>query len=171
MLVLLSAERVLKQHVVPPLYDTQSTTGRDRTQPSCVSGHEQAAEVEADLHRRFASLDVRILKRAVDVHKLSHEVQDIDVERMVDIYASAEEDADRAYLQTCGCGEGKLSLFDSLEVVVPTYVFAKDIDSFEKARVIFLRAAARIEAAKKYFVLDGNCLALQCLEVMWCDVM
>jgi hypothetical protein len=30
-----------------------------------------------------------------------------------------------------------------------------DIDTFEKARTVFIRSTARIEAAKKHFILDG----------------
>eukprot|EP01035_Chromulina_nebulosa_P061770 gene61770-84483_t len=50
---------------------------------------------------------------------------------------------------------GEVEFFAGIPVTPILLLSVREVDTFEKARSIFLRAAARIEAAKKYYVLDG----------------
>ena len=59
-----------------------------------------------------------------------------------------------------GKDSSEVEFFAGLPVSQLQLLGPKDVDNFEKARVVFLRAAARIEAAKKYYVLDGTGLKI-----------
>lgn len=162
--ILASAEKVLKENVIKVLYermDLELAKPTDSTlppmpptdkKPNFVSGNLNAAEIEADLHRRWASMDVRILKRAVE-----HKSQLAMAEEMgIDLSKLEEDDnTDQNRLAALPKVDDKVCFFSNLPIAVPTLVNSKDIVTFDNARLVFLRAASRIENAKKYFVLDG----------------
>jgi len=50
----------------------------------------------------------------------------------------------------------EVEFFTGIPVTPISLLSSNDIDSFEKARTVFLRAATRIEVAKKHYVLDGT---------------
>lgn len=94
-------------------------------------------EMEADLCRRWARLDASALKIAYDVA-----VGNIDPI----VSSNDEESKDR-----------NGPCFNNLPVPprVITVNYPRELTTFDAARAVFLRAAAKIESAKKYFLLDG----------------
>eukprot|EP00605_Chrysophyceae_sp_TOSAG23-4_P001540 GSChrysophyteH1.ASY1.ANO1.1688.1 assembled CDS len=89
-----------------------------------------ATEVHADLNRRIAHLDVLVLKRAFE-RQLFKE----------------------------SCAESALDFeepfFAGLSVPAIPYLCAGDIETFEHARAVFLRASVRLDASKKFYLLEG----------------
>jgi hypothetical protein len=48
-----------------------------------------------------------------------------------------------------------VSFFENLPIAPITLLNSRDIETFENARIVFLRAVTHLEAAKKYYILDG----------------
>lgn len=178
-LALASAEKILKEKVIRTLYndfdrvkdETSSTevasasTGEEKAdgetmatkplphqRPNFVQGNLNAAEVEADLHRRWASLDVWTLQRAAERKKehmmaaeLGIDALQIEAQEKLSATTASSSDVDT------------VELFSGLPVAKSTssLLNIQDISTFENARSVFLRGVSRIEAAKKYYVLDG----------------
>jgi hypothetical protein len=172
---LLSAEKVLKEKVIQTLFneldkqqqaDDGSSSTADATakgpqkhqKPNFVMGNLNAAEIEADLHRRWAIFDVQILRRAADRYKeleaaKSLDIDEAEVNRPYEILPEEAELLSRLGY-TKGCTT--LEFFKGLLIQLLPFTDVMEVVDFEKARTVFLRSAARIDAAKKYYVLDGK---------------
>lgn len=172
---LLSAEKVLKEKVIQTLFseldkqqqaDDGSSSTADATakgpqkhqKPNFVMGNLNAAEIEADLHRRWAIFDVQILRRAADRYKeleaaKSLDIDEAEVNRPYEILPEEAELLSRLGY-TKGCTT--LEFFKGLLIQLLPFTDVMEVVDFEKARTVFLRSAARIDAAKKYYVLDGH---------------
>lgn len=210
-LALSSAEWVLKKYAIPRILaadpaETSTIKMMDNGNLNYVSGAINAAEIEADLNRRWALLDVSVLKRAFERAKsvenavgLGLKIEDILAEledeegpadpedfdtvahinlRAVDakksddapiatVFSKAEStaesgdaDATAANTATTTTASAEVQFFTGIPVKPPTFLNRGDIKNFEDARQVFLRAAARIEGAKKYYVLDGKPVAV-----------
>lgn len=180
-LALASAEKILKDKVIRTLYsdfdkvkeEQPSTTasaapGEDASKegevstgkplphqrPNFVQGNLNAAEIEADLHRRWASLDVYTLQRAAERRKEHLLAAEMGIDALK---IEADESAARQTSSTAAGDGDTAELFAGLPVsrAVTTFLQPKDISTFDHARTVFLRGVARIEAAKKFYVLDG----------------
>jgi len=170
-LALSSAENMLRQIVMPCLKNVDSrlpTSLRESSATMLNNLKSTSEEMEADLHRRFVSLDVLILKAASSAHK-----EKILAAEMGIPYVPTEETEDNEELpskqsvadssvfkfgtsSSSGSKESsEVEFFTGIPVTPITFLSANDIDSFEKARTVFLRAATRIEVAKKHYVIDG----------------
>jgi hypothetical protein len=174
-LALSSAEKVLRERVIRALHneltnaDAALTIDTNR-KPNYVSGNLNAVEIEAELHRRWAVLDGHILKQASNREKDNQVMRDelrldsSEISAMRAHHKKEQHEVDDDLLvdrlrqeqavKSAG-DEQQLSFFSGLPVVLPPYCNFYDIMTFDAARIVFLRAATRIEAAKKYFVLDG----------------
>jgi hypothetical protein len=176
-LALSSAEKILKEKIIKTLYEemerqqknekeNEKEDNRTNHRPNFVSENLNAAEIEADLHRRFASLDVQILRDASERWKELQLSVTMNMEKSLiegSFESSEEENEEMKRLlsnKTKENDEEMVFLFDGLPVAIIPFQQAKEINSFETARIVFLRAVNRIELAKKYFVLDGSCTGL-----------
>jgi hypothetical protein len=203
-LALASAEHVMKKFTIPRILaaspvDNSAIKKLDSGNNNFVSGNLNAAEIEAELARRWAMLDVSMLKRAFERAKniqnaLSMGLNPADVEaEMRAEEGDAEPDdfdpstlaapasasapapvsaesaesaaAGTVFLQSEASAAAAaaaaipvVDFFTGIPVRPTSHLGREDIKSFEDARVLFLRGAARIEAAKKYYVLDGKVL-------------
>mmetsp|Transcript_33357 Transcript_33357/g.56006 ORF Transcript_33357/g.56006 Transcript_33357/m.56006 type:complete len:804 (-) Transcript_33357:146-2557(-) len=143
-----------------------------------ISGPLNAAEIGAELHRRWAMLDVCVLRRAFDRAKLMENAIQMGV-GLAELEASlqepceddnGEDDFNPLLLldqQQQGAAEAEavavavvvypeVEFFQGIRVrPTPGLTSGRDISSFESARKVFLRATGRIEAAKRYYLLDG----------------
>ena len=195
-LALASAESVLKKYAIPRILaanpdENSSIKKLDSGNNNFVSGNINAAEIEADLSRRWALLDVRVLRRAFERAKnyesaisLGIKLEDIEAEMAAEDGPSEAEDfnmaaflarqtpAASAESSVSGSAEEgtvfqkaeataqgsvqEVEFFTGIPIKPTSSLQGGDIKSFEDARVIFLRATARIEFAKKYYVLDGK---------------
>lgn len=198
-LALASAEKILSEKVIKPLYDEMNAKYGEGTvsatnKPNFSSGHLNAVEIEADLHRRWAALYITLLHRASDREKEIASYQELagnttdaqmESERLRNVLdASDQEDealiqkllektklntaANEAFPTEVTGTDSKgvtIEFFEHLPVTLPSLLHINDIQSFEQARSLFLRGSAKIEAAKKYFVMDGyvtdHCTLLQ----------
>lgn len=100
---------------------------------------------QADFNRRWARLDESILKAAFELKSkmilYAEEGKEVDLSRF-----SIAEDTD------------SISCFENLPYAprpLPP-LDPKRITNFEEAREVFLRAAGRLEVAKKDFPMDGK---------------
>jgi hypothetical protein len=176
-LALASAEKLLKEKVIRTLYNdldrvkvesssnnSASAEAADRNQdqsshplphqrPNFVQGNLNAAEIEADLHRRWASLDVLTLQRAAERRK-EHLVA---TEMGIDALQIEAEEKSSTEISSSSAASDTVELFQGLPIAnsVLALLNVREISSFDSARSVFLRAVARVEAAKKYYVLDG----------------
>jgi hypothetical protein len=171
-LTLASAEKILKEKIIQKLYsEMQKQIGastedplKDTNQrPNFVMGNLNAAEMEADLHRRWAILDVQVLRQASDRWKELQYAQSAGIDQLVvdQTYQNDEETAKFGEIlsrKIVDNGDDNYCFFSGLPVALPPLLVAREIVSFETARIVFLRSANRIELAKKYYVLDGKCL-------------
>jgi len=139
-------------------------------------------EQNAVLNRCFANLDVSVFKRAFEralalqeaklfseqgepekaatlTEQVMAEVDGVSEEQEV-VHASKHatllaKAGDSVFV--CGSSsEASLEFFKGLLVTQAPYLLDKDIDSFDDAKTIYLRASQRIEEAKKFYVLDGH---------------
>ena len=185
-LALASAEKILTEKVIKPLYEDMNAEFGEGTvtannKPNFSSGNINAVEIEADLHRRWAALYITILHRASDREKeiasyqeLSGDHSSVECERLRQVEEPGDiedEQLIQDFLKktkssssqtaeipssTSGDNHTIIDFFDQLPVVLPTMLRITSICNFDNARILFLRATAKIEAAKKYFVLDGK---------------
>jgi hypothetical protein len=204
-LALLSAEKVLKEKVISQLYtemekqlkEVEEREGKEKSEemrkktnqkPNFMIGNLNAAEIEADIHRRFGFLDSYILKQASERWKELQYIEEIVsedhdngkrksslIEEMNKSYENIEEkmEYDRILSNSATSSssssstmmdnnkeekkEGDLfvSFFEGLPIKPFSCISAIEINSFEDARTVFLRASSRLEQSKKYYVLDG----------------
>lgn len=193
-LALSSAEAILKKYAIPRILaaDPQENSSIKKLESgnnNFVSGNINAAEIEADLARRWAMLDVNVLRRSFERMKnfqsamsLGLKVEDIEAEMAAEDAPAEADDFDyAAFVQRsatslpdvlaasgtvfqkaeatvgtgAGAGAGEVEFFTGIPVKPTSNLNRGDIKTFEDARLIFLRATARIEFAKKYYVLDG----------------
>lgn len=170
-LSLSSAEDVLKRLVVKAILNDESNNINNNIKST-------ASEIEADLHRRWAFLDVKILKEAseleqekqtavslgVDLSQLNlHDDYDDEEAGGIPLNAICEKKDDPGLKSDDTVTESEdkkidpteFQFFKGLKTKLISNISAKNITTFEKARAVFLRAIARIEAAKKYYLLDG----------------
>jgi hypothetical protein len=203
-LALASAEWVLKKFAIPRILaanaaDNSAIKKLDSGNNNFVSGHLNAAEIEADLNRRWAMLDVSALRRAFERAKnlqnavaLGLNVADVEAELRDEEGETDPDDFDVSTVRVdpvVGAGAGsvftkaesaatgedaaadatpasttaaprityaEVEFFKGIPVRPTSHLGLRDVNSFEDARLVFLRAAARIDAAKKYYVLDGE---------------
>lgn len=184
-LALSSAEKILRQYIIhsldnlePKVSSSSSSSSTTATQLSNL--RQTSSEMEADLHRRFVTLDVFILKRAGSIHKdrllalemgeLNYvpEIEDSEddfqpskkppAESVFSFASSSSSSSSSAAASSSSAAKdaGEVEFFAGIPVTPILLLSVREVDTFEKARSIFLRAAARIEAAKKYYVLDGK---------------
>ena len=144
-LALASAEAVIQKHVID-------------------KDDEQSAQVVADINCRWAALDLLVLKRAYD--RESKRLNSIEMDYALDpeeqndegeddLGAAAAATASANASESVFSANATFSLFTSLPVSSVPYLCVGDVTTFDHARVVFLRAATRIEAAKKYYQIDG----------------
>lgn len=194
-LALSSAESILKKYAIPRILvadpaESSAIKKLDSGNNNFVSGNINAAEIEADLSRRWAMLDVNVLRRSFERMKnfqsaasLGLKIEDIEAEMAAedapaetddfnyaeflirsaaDSAASAEgggtvfQKATEAALVPASASAQEVEFFTGIPVKPTNNLNRGDIKSFEDARVIFLRATARIEFSKKFYVLDGE---------------
>jgi len=163
---LASAEKILNEKVIKKI-------DGENQDVSVVEG----SELAADIHRRWAILDGKILKGAFDVEMAKRntiavgetwEDPFIDEEEEIIRTCSSSDDTPPPLEQhtadngiclppkpPVGSGGVSVELFLGCPVYDTSLLKIGDIQSFEAARVVFLRAVGRIEAAKKVFILDG----------------
>jgi KIF-1 binding protein C terminal len=184
---LASAESVLKQYV------SNKSAAEGSSSVEMNVADEEIAELTADLNRRWARLDARILKEAFNIENTKRATLEAGLE-WTDLPVPADDDDDddndddNAVASgssggTRGAGKNKSSgsirtveapqgnadtvpeqqqggllveLFRGLPVQDTPLMHPNAIKSFDNARVVFLRATSRLEAAKKFFVLDGT---------------
>lgn len=192
-LALASAENILKKYAIPRILiaDPEMNSAIKKLESgnnNFVSGNINAAEIEADLARRWAMLDVSVLRRGFERMKnfesagsLGLKIADIEAEMAAeDAPAEAEDfnmtdfmlqsttvatDPSTVFQKTEATSQStspvqEVEFFTGIPVKPVTHLNRGDIKSFDDARAIFLRATARIEFAKKYYVLDGKSFQL-----------
>lgn len=195
LIVLQSAELLLKEKIIPFLFEQMEIEKQEllkqqqqkkdgvseleeekvllktNDRPNFVSGNINAAEIEAELHHRFAIVDAQLLKKASEILKELQTAEEMGydkrvlAEEMIRAYGNVDEDEEVATLRSTG-GTGKpgeqqkVCYFDGLSVPILPSTKVLSIRTFEQARIVFLRAVSRIDSAKKYYVLDGKEFAL-----------
>jgi len=120
------------------------------------------AEIEADLSRRLAHLDMTVLRLAYE-RKLQKETAVENGIPFVDVAEDVEDNdagASSRATKRAAAGEAasppeNIEFFRGLPVSPVPHLFAGSINEFADARVVFLRAGMHIDVAKKHFVLDG----------------
>jgi hypothetical protein len=191
-LALLSAEKILKEKVISSLYsemekqlkEVEEREGKEKSEemkkatnqkPNFIVGNLNAAEIEADIHRRFVFLDSYLLKVASERFKELQYLEEIVsedhdngkrkaslMEEMNKSYENNEETVEyNRLLSNSLSNEGKeegelfVSFFEGLPIKPLSFMSVIDINGFDDARIVFLRASSRLEQSKKYYVLDG----------------
>ena len=170
-LALASAESVLKAQVIEL---SDAIRAEDKDEFSQICDH-----VTADIHSRWAALELIVLKRAFDRKCKSISSGDGDAlepeetEETLgdddDFGAAAAATAAAKAIQTVFVPPNestrlsvdpqdwlKVDFFASLPVSSVPYICVGDVTTFETARAVFLRGSSRLEAAKKYYQLDGH---------------
>lgn len=201
-LALSSANKILNEEVFAKI--------RLSTTPEEFSVTEQdGMELEAEINKKWARLDVKVLKSAFDIEMAKRHALESGEAWKDPIVVEEEGDCAHAEcsppvpVATTEIGpKDDLVLEDVLDadsctVTTPTlsatsprpvqtsltlsrplqssifsgclvndtpFLRYGEVTSFETARIIFLRANARIEDAKKKYVLDGKCLCPYCLK-------
>ena len=185
-LALSSAEKILRQYIIhsldnlEPKVSSSSSSSSTTTAAQLSNLRQTSSEMEADLHRRFVTLDVFILKRAGSIHKdrllalemgesnYVPEIEDAEddfqpskkppAESVFSFASSSSSSSSSAAASSSSAAKdaGEVEFFAGIPVTPILLLSVREVDTFEKARSIFLRAATRIEAAKKYYVLDGK---------------
>eukprot|EP01038_Epipyxis_sp_PR26KG_P004400 gene4400-6223_t len=184
-LSLASAEFVLKEHIIK---NNKSSI----IQNDLHDENSKIVQMEAEVNKKWAVLDVNILKRSFEFEneKSNALYNNLDVDEILQQF-QLESAEDFSIIQSQSKSDSLASIdtndisiessempdtvfknkliqsyyqsqedktvrfFESIPIKPISLLSIGDIDNFDKARVVFLRAAARIEAAKKYFVLDG----------------
>lgn len=192
-LALRSAEKVLTEKVLNVIQEealmAQSADGGNATNGKASSSLHGISvndvdEVAGDLHRRWARLDVNVLKRAYDDEMVKRH-RELLGEPIDDLMYDVEQEQEEKEKQSQGessvfsfvpppnpsvfvAGETsappeqtKGEFFRGLQVEKTALLKRGDIRTFESARTVFLRAVSRLEAAKKKFPLDG-CVSDHC---------
>lgn len=180
-LALTTAEKVLHDNVAPRISALVATTIADTNTGTTAKSkkpkvnvadlQELAAEVQADIDRRYVSLDGLILKRSCTMYKESiasaelgmdwdpsaYEGDSNSVEDFIPVETAMPPPPPTNEPTTDTPEEPVLSTTEFVTgvPVKPTAHLTKAIAAFAVARVVFLRAGTRIEAAKKHFVLEG----------------
>ena len=215
-LALNSAEYILKKYTIPRILNTNLEDDKNiillqTGNRNYITGEINALEIEAELSKRWALLDVNILKIAFERIKniqnaINMGINPIEAEELLINEENSKENDDFKpfeYLKqytvdtrtpvvnnvfgietpptpsletkntdknennmphmnpiTTGIAPTRdtmeIEFFNGIPVKCPVYLNTTEIRKFEDARIVFLRAASRIEAAKKYYVLDGK---------------
>ena len=149
----------------------QSHAGTSRQARSILEG------LQADVVTFNQFLDVQVLKRGFELQNVRRNAVELGIalgesdtselasngegDYSVPVVSAAENaEAETVFSNlsldsTTTSAPQNVSFFTALPVQLTPLLNGGDVGSFEVARVVFLRAAARIEAAKKYYVLDG----------------
>ena len=198
-LALASAEYVLRTAAFPQIVRYNQDKDAQSNERLFVSGNLHSLEIEAELHRKGMVLDVFMLKRAYNKEKLLESARAVGADAAVieDIHSDAEfqnsvndfssksgidskpplgeEPCSTVFSSVTGqlSVAGKVEFFQGVPVdpAVCSLLGPREVRDFETARQVFLRAAARIELAKKFYVLDGMhhaCFYVRPL-LKWCD--
>lgn len=171
MLALLSAEKVFFESVV--LKGAKEKMKTDMKNGDSIKDEtlfERLVEMESDLHRRLAAVDTSILKRAYErqltltnAREMGVDLDDGDFEEVegdddngaavaaTGLAKAGEKEAEATVFMRIASTE----LFEGIVVEQRPYLCLFDINSFDEARCVFLRANKHLDAAKKHFVLDG----------------
>ena len=170
-LALASAESIMKAQVTE-ISDT--TKAEDKDEFSQICDH-----VTADIHSRWAALELIVLKRAFDRKSKSFNFGDGDALEPEETEETAGDDDDFGAAAAATAAAKaiqtvfvpphestrmsadpqdwlKVDFFSSLPVSSVPYICVGDVTTFETARAVFLRGSSRLEAAKKYYQLDGH---------------
>ncbi|KAJ1419444.1 KIF-1 binding protein C terminal-domain-containing protein [Ochromonadaceae sp. CCMP2298] len=189
-LALASAESVLRKTVIPRITNAapeEPFIKVSEGQANFVSGNLNAAEIEAELHRKWGMLDVHVMRRAFERGKNFESLvamglsgQQAEEQLLGENDANGEGDfdlkaykrkgaamiagtvfqlAERGALDTPETDADdtavEVSFFEGIKVSPTALLNRGDVSTFQEARKVFLRAAGRIDAARKYYVLDG----------------
>ena len=177
-MALASAEEVLRRHVLAVIKNADAEqAARDSANSSDFD--QMTSLVTADLNIRWAAFDLLVLKRAFDRESKRRNAIELSYEPEPEEPAPADDDdmgaaaaateAALAKLEAgeqgtpssvfsiseIGGGEGRREFFKSLAVSSVPFIGVGEVTTFERARAIFLRGASRIEAARKFYQLDG----------------
>jgi hypothetical protein len=184
-LALSTAEKTLHERVAPRIIALTEAANADmntdskaktKTSPGYLADIQRlSAEVQADINRRYVTLDVLVLRRSCQMYKDAIASAELGVDWDPAQYeGDTNSDDDFSPIQrvmpplpppgldptdTTSISEESpmlaLTEFISGIPVQPTTHLTQAISSFDVAREVFLRAGSRLEAAKKHFVLDG----------------
>ena len=179
-IALASAEKVLK-NVFQKIKESQDVE-------NLIISEIEALELQAEINKKFIKLDGILIKNAVEAINAKKEallcgdiwtspVPEDEGDIKIDIHNSMViED-----IESDGTTEQSIqsipvvivpsqhplgtqvSLFSGCPVDDIPYLRFGEIDIFEKARKLFLRATIRIEDAKKVFLLDGSFYNVACV--------
>lgn len=198
-LALASAEKVLTEKVFSKIKIAENAGIFNVSLEDCV-------ELEAEINKKWAKLDVKIMRTAFDIqaakkHALESgehwedpvicdgndgiEQSTSGIVCAIDVDESGDEikntktnlsgelkiDQDNA-TSAIHCAAQKSSfIFVGCPVQSVTLLRLGEISNFESARIVFLRASARIEEAKKKYLLEGakNVLLSVCflIDEIW----
>ena len=174
-IALSSAEKVLK-NVFKKIKESEDTE-------NLLISESEVLELQAEINKKFVKLDGILIKNAVeainakkeailcgdtwtsslpedegdikiDIHN-SMVVEDIDSNGIAEKSVQSIPSVQALSQHPLGT---QVSLFSGCPVDDIPYLRLGEIDVFDKARKVFLRATVRIEDAKKVFLLDGTFL-------------
>jgi len=183
-LALTSTEYVLKEKVMNIIQEESLMYRQDsKDDPSKSSSEAEYAkrkiigassllesdvqETYGDLCRRFIRMDLCLLKASFDynfsgsntaaANEYDNEEEELGKLTLVRV---TDDNVDSVFSAIESvANEGKIirkrEFYQHLPVPEMKLVDPRDINTFEKAREVFLRAISRVEIAKKIFVLDG----------------
>ncbi len=117
----------------------------------------------------FESIDEKAIDNflSFSLFSVPHTPMGVDPALVSSQYVNEEDNERYTALKALGRDEKegeKVAFFDDLWIAVMSLVRIADVNTFEDARKVFLRAAARIDSAKKYYVLDGKSISPRCLN-------
>lgn len=127
----------------------------------------ETIELQADINKRWVKLDLIIFKRAYEREIMRQNVTELDIEWQEVDDVEPDLSAEQSLLESNNNQTNQqtvfsfskndpASLFSGLQVPQPTDYGVADITTFESARLLYIRAVARLEEAKKVYVLDGH---------------
>ena len=172
-IALASAEKVLK-NVFQKIKESQDVE-------NLIISEIEALELQAEINKKFIKLDGILIKNAVEAINAKKEallcgdiwtsplpedegdikidIHDSMIMEDIDSDGTTEQSIQSTPVITIPSQHPlgtQVSLFSGCPVDDIPYLRFGEIDIFEKARKLFLRATIRIEDAKKVFLLDGS---------------
>ena len=162
---LMSAEKVLTTKVRNPDSD------------AIIEEDSEIAEQDAELQRRWANLDIALLTRAyrIEVDTLNCEQEGVPYQNSND--EDIEDNDNGAAIRATSkatdsnisfppitvfeenrneSSDDEIEYFSGIPICSVPFLCVGDIKQYETARVVFLRAQMRIDAAKRFYLLDGH---------------
>ena len=124
-------------------------------------------ETFGDLCRRFVRMDLCLLKASFEINfgdggvatASAYDNEDEELGKLTLVRINDDNVETVFSIIESNMNEGKIirkrEFYQRLPVPEMKLVDPREINSFEKAREVFLRAISRLETAKKIFVLDG----------------